>query len=640
MTIRALDQLLTRIGKRPAFVIALSTLWLILVGGIAFFWHLGSIGLIDETEPLFAEASRQMYTTGDWITPFFNGKTRFDKPALIYWCQAIAYSIFGVNEWAVRLPSAIAAMAVISLAFYTVQWQLAKQDALEQVFRPSRRWLTAGVVAAVMALNPEMIVWGRTGVSDMLLTGCIGSALLCFFLGYASQEGSEIGDREQGGHGEYHTPHTPPTVPNPHLPKKWYLACYVLIAGAILTKGPVGIVLPGLIISAFLLYLGKFREVMREMRLLLGMLIILVLSLPWYVLVTWRNGWNYINSFFGYHNIERFTEVVNGHTAPWYFYFLVVLLGFAPYSVYLPLSMARLKFWQRNYWCSQERSQQLGLFAFFWFVSIFGFFTIAVTKLPSYVLPLMPAAAILVGLLWSDLLKEHRLSKQTDILTSHTPRRAMARLYITSPTPPLPSSLLWTGWVNVIFVSAIAVALFYVPRLLGADPAAPQFRQMLQQSGLTTLGSVIWLVCAVVLAVVILRRRWRLLIGVNLLAFALFLIFVLTPALFLIDQERQLPLRELSAIAVQVQKPGEELVMVGFQKPTVVFYSQRPVNYIKMSAAAGDYVRKEAVNKTQSDSILVLAQPKKFPEMGLQSNSYQTLGKSGAYQLIRVFLNK
>ncbi|PMB00472.1 glycosyltransferase [Fischerella thermalis CCMEE 5268] len=626
MTIRALDQLLTRIGKRPAFVIALSTLWLILVGGIAFFWHLGSIGLIDETEPLFAEASRQMYTTGDWITPFFNGKTRFDKPALIYWCQAIAYSIFGVNEWAVRLPSAIAAMAVIGLAFYTVQWQLAKQDALEQVFHPSRRWLTAGVVAAVMALNPEMIVWGRTGVSDMLLTGCIGSALLCFFLGYASQEGSGIRDRKQGGYGEYHTPHTPPTVPNPHLPKKWYLACYVLIAGAILTKGPVGIVLPGLIISAFLLYLGKFREVMREMRLLLGMLIILVLSLPWYMLVIWRNGWNYINSFFGYHNIERFTEVVNGHTAPWYFYFLVVLLGFAPYSVYLPLSMARLKFWQRKYWCSQERSQQLGLFAFFWFVSIFGFFTIAVTKLPSYVLPLMPAAAILVGLLWSDLLKEHRLSKQTDILTS--------------PTPPLPSSLLWTGWVNVIFVSAIAVALFYVPRLLGTDPAAPQFRQVLQQSGLTTLGSVIWLVCAVVLAVVILRRRWRLLIGVNLLAFALSLIFVLTPALFLIDQERQLPLRELSAIAVQVQKPGEELVMVGFQKPTVVFYSQRPVNYIKMSAAAGDYVRKEAVNKTQSDSILVLAQPKKFPEMGLQSNSYQTLGKSGAYQLIRVLLNK
>ncbi len=214
MTIRAFDQLFNRIDKRPVLAIALSTLWLILVGGIAFFWHLGSTGLIDETEPLFAEASRQMYVTGDWITPFFNGKTRFDKPALIYWCQAIAYNIFGVNEWAVRLPSAIAAMSVIALAFYTVQWQLAKQDSLEQVFRPSRRWLTAGLVAGVMALNPEMIVWGRTGVSDMLLTGCIASALLCFFLGYASQEGSGIGDRGtgigdrgQGGNFSFPIPH-------------------------------------------------------------------------------------------------------------------------------------------------------------------------------------------------------------------------------------------------------------------------------------------------------------------------------------------------------------------------------------------------------------------------------------------------
>ncbi|BAZ67630.1 glycosyl transferase family protein [Fischerella sp. NIES-4106] len=633
MTIRAFDQLLNRIGKRPALAIALSTLWLILVGGIAFFWHLGSIGLIDETEPLFAEASRQMYITGDWITPFFNDKTRFDKPALIYWCQAIAYNIFGVNEWAVRLPSAIAAISVIALAFYTVQWQLAKQDALEQVFRPSRRWLTAGLVAAVMALNPEMIVWGRTGVSDMLLTGCIASALLCFFLGYASQEGSGIlqrkryanGDRGQGGISLSQSP----------LPNNWYLACYVLIAGAILTKGPVGIVLPGLIIGVFLLYLGKLREVVQEMRLLLGMLIILGLSVPWYVLVIWRNGWNFINSFFGYHNIERFTEVVNGHRAPWFFYFLVVLLGFAPYSVYLPLSMARLKFWQRQYWRSQERSQQLGLFAFFWFASIFGFFTIAVTKLPSYVLPLMPAAAILVGLLWSDFFQDKAIRDQGgqggnfSVLSSHT-----------SPTPLSPSSLLWTGWINVVFVSAIAVALFYVPRLIGADPAAPEFRQLLQQSSLTTLGSVIWFVCAVVLVVVILRRRWRLLIGVNLLAFALSLIFVLTPALFLIDQQRQLPLRELAAIAVKAEKPGEELLMVGFKKPTVVFYSHRPVNYIKMSAAAGDYVRTQAVQKTQTDSILVLAQPKKFPEMGLQANNYQTLGKSGAYQLIRVPLNR
>src|SRR4028119_824904 len=92
--------------RQPAVPWVLSTLWVLLISSLAFFWNLGSIGLIDETEPLFAEAARQMTVTGDWITPFFNGATRFDKPPLIYWLMVIAYKIFGVNEFAVRLPSA------------------------------------------------------------------------------------------------------------------------------------------------------------------------------------------------------------------------------------------------------------------------------------------------------------------------------------------------------------------------------------------------------------------------------------------------------------------------------------------------------------------------------------------------------
>ncbi|BAZ53219.1 hypothetical protein NIES4103_58920 [Nostoc sp. NIES-4103] len=619
---RTVGQWFNNIIRRPALAVTASILWLILIGWLAFGWNLGNIGLIDETEPLFAEASRQMLVTGDWITPFFNGETRFDKPALIYWCQAIAYAIIGVNEWAVRLPSAIAAIGVISLVFYTLHWHLAKSDELEQVSRPSRRYLTPALAAALIAFNPEMIVWGRTGVSDMLLTGCIASALLCFFIGYAGQGTGDWGLGTGQEYSQYPVPNHQSLFPN-----KWYLAFYVLIAGAILTKGPVGIVLPGLIVLAFLLYVGKLREVLREMRLMLGLVIILGLSVPWYLLVIWRNGWNYINSFFGYHNLERFTEVVNGHSAPWYFYFIVVLLGFAPYSVYLPVALVRLKLWQRSHWRNQERSQQLGLFASIWFLVVFGFFTVAVTKLPSYVLPLMPAAAILVALLWSDFFKD----------TNEVTKITKEKLITSSPSS---SSLIWSSWLNVVFLTALAVAMFHLSQLLGSDQAAPDFRLLIQNSGLPTLGGWILLTSAVGIGSLIIIRRWSLIIGVNLLVFVVFLSFILMPTAFLMDHERQRPLRELSVIAGQVQQPNEEFIMVGFKKPSVVFYSHKQVNFIKFTRDAVARIDKQASQPVKPTSLLILGEQKNIVKMDLQPDYYENLAAKGAYQLIRVSFKK
>ncbi|OYD98417.1 glycosyltransferase [Nostoc sp. 'Peltigera membranacea cyanobiont' 213] len=615
------DRWFNKIAKNPALSVTVSILWLMVIGWIAFGWNLGNTGLIDETEPLFAEASRQMFVTGDWITPFFNGDTRFDKPALIYWCQAIAYHMIGVNEWAVRLPSAIAAFGLICLAFYTIQWYLIKQDELEQVSRPTRRYLTSFTAAALMALNPETIIWARTGVSDMLLTGCMASALLCFFLGYAGKDGAGgwgLGTGKQGiaGSGEEFSQSRSET--NSPFPNKWYLAFYVLIAGAILTKGPVGIVLPGLIVGAFLLYVGRFREVLREMRLLVGMLIILGLSVPWYALVIWRNGWNYINSFFGYHNLERFTEVVNGHSAPWYFYFIVVLLGFAPCSVYIPVAVIRLKFWQRSHWRSVERFQQFGLFAWFWFASIFGFFCIAVTKLPSYVLPLMPAAAILVALLWSDLFQ--------DMETQQT----------TSASPPL----LWSGWLNVVFLSVLSTALFNITHILGTDPAISNFHELIQKSGLPVIAGVMWLVSAILVAGLLLSRQWKHIISINLIGFVAFVIFVLTPASFFIDRERQLPLRELSAVILEAKQPNEELIMLGFKKPSVVFYSHIHVNYLGFPQEAIEHIKNQAAKGLKPPSVLLLAEQKKFLQMDLQPDDYKSLSTKGAYNLVRVPFKK
>ncbi|MBE9189358.1 glycosyltransferase family 39 protein [Gloeocapsopsis crepidinum LEGE 06123] len=583
-------------GDRSIRAWIVSIAWLLVIGWLAFFWNLGSTGLVDETEPLFAEAARQMTVTGDYITPYFNEETRFDKPPLVYWLMAIAYSTIGVNEWAARLPSAFSAFALVCLGFYTLLFfgvgssDSDTRSTLREGQSPTpltpRSFFCAGLGAALIALNPETIAWARIGVSDMLLTGCMCSALLCFFLGYAQ-------------------PLKPQQV-------RWYLAFYVLAALAILAKGPVGIVLPGIIIGLFLLYVGKLGEVLREMRILWGSLLILAIAIPWYILVIGANGWNYINSFFGYHNIERFTGVVNNHSAPWYFYFLVVLLGFAPWSIYLPVAIAQTRFWQRSYWRSTHRSTHLGLFALIWFVAIFGFFTIAVTKLPSYVLPLMPAAAILVALLWSD-----RLNRRED---NH---------------PRTSRFLLWSHWLNIAFLLSLSAGLFVFPHLIGSDPAIPNLRESIQQSNLPVLAGLIWLVAAIAGIFFIIKRRWQGLLAVNLLGFIVFLAFVVTPAYFWMDQARQLPLRELSAIARQ-SEPNEELIMIGFKKPSVVFYTQRPVTYVREIEKAAAYIQELQSKTSQPFSIMLLSYPGRLQQLQPQLPQYQNLGEAGAYQLVRV----
>lgn len=618
--------------KHPTLAWGFSILWLLLISLLAFLWHLGSIGLVDETEPLFAEAARQMTVTGDWITPYFNSQTRFDKPPLIYWLMASAYNLIGVNEWAVRLPSALSAIALMVVGFYTLRrFGISRPAAVvpsldsgdEDSQNPTSKlqnqerqlWLSAWIGSALIALNPQTIVWARTGVSDMLLSGCMCSALLTFFMGYASQPQTTNGKTFWLS-----------------VKDRWYLAFYVLIALAILAKGPVGIVLPALIIGSFLLYLGNGWDVLREMRLIPGLFLILLLALPWYVLVILANGDAYIKSFFGYHNLQRFTDTVNGHSAPWYFYFLVVLIGFAPWSSYLPLAIARLRFWQRDRWRSSPRSTHLGLFALFWFAGVFGFFTIAVTKLPSYVLPLLPAASILVALLWSDQLtnggKRGTVAGGNVETSDDNPRHNK---------PRFSKFLLWSGWFNVVFLLIIAAALVLSPKLIGFDPAAPHLPALLRKSGLPVIGGVIWGTAAIVTAILLWgqrQRRW--LWSTNLIGMVAFIIFVVTPASFLMDSTRQQPLRELSAMVKQVARGNEQLIMIGFKKPSVVFYTQRPVFYFDRPQEAMRHIKKVVATQTNPRTFLILTEPKRLRRTKLQPREYTTLGNAGSYTLVRV----
>lgn len=644
------DWVLVRLMKwretQPRAAWILSALWLGIICSVAFLLHLGSIGLVDETEPLFVEASRQMTVTGDWITPYFNGETRFDKPPLIYWLIALGFRLFGVNEWTARFPSAFSAIALVVLGFYTLRRfgyprpgvvpaarldvpaarnssgitdaestpsdvapgsqaasspaDIFTADSADPIVDPAHPlpsssansvysphlslWLSAWIGALIMALTPEIIGWARMGVSDMLLTGCVGCSLFCFFIAYAQPE-------------------------HPKRQTAWYMAFYVLLGLAVLAKGPVGIVLPGLVVLAFLAVAGRLRQVLlREMHVMWGALIFFAIAVPWYILVIQANGQAYIDSFFGYHNFQRFTSVVNGHDAPIYFYVLVILLGFAPWSMYLPVAIARLRFWRWRDWQQQPRTAQLGLFALVWFVVILGFFTVATTKLPSYVLPLMPAAAILVGLLWSDALTR--------------PRQPQRGLVI-------------SAIFNLLLFVAFAGAGLLSPNWMTGDASMPNIGQAVRDSQIMVWSAGLWGLTAIAGLILLLRHQARWLWLVNGIGVMVFIIFIAMPAFFLVDEQRQLPLRQISATIVKTHRPQEPIVMLGFKKPSVVFYTQKPVKYFYPPEQAGEYARR-VLRHPDVSSVLVVGEQTKMINMGFAPDQMDVLERLTPYQLVRI----
>ncbi|WP_013322206.1 ArnT family glycosyltransferase [Gloeothece verrucosa] len=577
-----------------------SLLWLFLISWIGFFGNLGSIGLMDKTEPMFVEAARQMVVTGDWITPYWNGETRFDKPPLTYWLIAIAFKLFGINEWAARIPSALMAMALVMLGFYTLRY-FGISNPLSPPESPkddSKLWLSAWLGSGIIALNPAWIAWARTGVSDMFLASSMGMALLSFFLGYATEEKESPirGFSAKDG---------------------WYILFYVFMALAVLAKGPIGLILPVFIVSTFLFYLGNFKEVLQEMKWRRGGLIFLVIAVPWFILVTLANGQKYIDVFFGYHNLQRFTSVVSHHPGPWYYFIPVVLVGLIPWSIYLPVAVTQLGFWQRDVWRSSLRSTHLGLFCLFWFAVIFLFFSASSTKLPSYVLPAMPAGAILVALFWISLFDKKNKKKF-----------AKYRRFFKA-----------TAIANLIILLALAAASFYSPSLVDGDPRKPGFSSMLQQSGLPILGGLIWGLVTLGTIFLLLRRRdWRWLWIPNLIGFMAFISFIALPVARIKDTDSQLPLRQISSVITQVRQPKEELVLLGFIRPSLVYYTRQNVKFFNNQHRLIEDLQSE-LNDASSPTILLITEQKYLDRLGLTPQDYELLDQQGVYQLLRINKN-
>jgi len=411
----------------------------------------------------------------------------------------------------------------------------------------------------------------------MLLSACFGGSLLAFFLGYVESSWG------------------------------WYRAFYILMGLAVLTKGPVGVVLPSAIVLLFLFWAGKLREVLREMKPIRGTGIFLLVSVPWYVLAYIQNGNAFIESFFGVHNVERFTNVVNQHSGPWYYHLLIVLGGFFPWSLCLPAAITYVL--TQSKWKQEERSKHFGTFALVWFAVVLIFFTIAVTKYITYTLPLYPAAAILVTLWFVHHSSESRQSNW----------------------------LKFTVYFSIAISIAVGICIFYSPNWLNRDPAMPNLGLRMQQTGLQHIGASIWITAAIAGLILAVQRRLRWYWAVNLITFAAFILFFITPAVGVIDSVRQLPLRQIAAGTIEDQKPNEPIVMGtdAFEKPSLVFYTRQPITFINRTRLIQPYLQ-ELRQEGKVRSILLITTQTALQGTGLKPNQYQPLQQYSQYLLVRV----
>lgn len=303
-----------------------------------------SIYILDEAKN--ASCAREMLDRSDWIVPTFNNVLRMDKPPLHYYFMMLSYSIFGVNPFAARFFSAVfGALTILVCFLFTRKFAGA---------------LTATWTALVLLASVHLSIQFHLAVPDPYLIFFFTSAVMAFYA--AVKE------------------------------KKWkyILALYASIGLGTLTKGPVAIALPGLIFLLFLIFSKRFNwKEIKTLKPFLGVLIVLIIALPWYILVHIKTNGAWTEGFFFHHNLERFESEMEGHGGIFLLTILYVLIGLIPFAVFIVQAL-KLAF--------KNKKDDFVLFNLVAGLTIIAFFMVSQTKLLNYTVPSYPYLAILIAL--------------------------------------------------------------------------------------------------------------------------------------------------------------------------------------------------------------------------------------------------
>lgn len=344
----------------------ITTVLILVASALFLLWNLGGYSLINVTEARQAEIARQMWLTHDWITPRYNGEPYFDKPALLHWLIALGFTVFGPQEWVVRLPSAVSAIALLLATWFFISAVATRRLAL----------FTTGILAA----NPFTWALGRIGFHDMLMVFFMTLTLYLWF--WADQKQQRVA----------------------------YLWSFGSLAMATLAKGPLAVLLCLLILPLFYLGSGEWRQRVRQIPWGWGTLIFIALASPWYILVIRANGWDYIRYFFGDSNVSRFLSVNQNQWGPPYYYLLALCFFFFPWVVQLPMALWKT---MRQRWAPPARP--LDQFMSVWGLTVLVFMSLSATKLSWYLYPGLPAFAYLSARAWEQQPLQKRVNWKTGL---------------------------------------------------------------------------------------------------------------------------------------------------------------------------------------------------------------------------------
>lgn len=493
-------------------------LWLFgLEGGWLGGLEMGGLGLTDRDEGSNAEAAREMLETGDWISPTLNYEPRYAKPAFVYWLISGSYSLFGINEFAARFPSAISGLCVVLLQYGFVY-----------------RWLGAPLAwlsSIMLLLNMEFL-----GINRMVLTD---PELVVFttLAGYSFWQALQV---------------------SPKASRWWFICFYLAMGCGMLVKGPVGIIIPLVGVIPYLILTRQWKTFWQKGFPILGLALVLLVAAPWYVAMFQIHGEAYWAAAQA-NTTGRFMSSMEGHGGTIFFYLPILLLGFFPWSAFLPTMLYQsLKRW-KAYWNGHgfaTKEHNLEFFLSLWVVGLLIFFTLSATRLPHYIYPLFPASAILVALWW----------KRFQAQPSFTDWRISRRL------------LLGMGYVlGIAIIVAPAIFQHFMKQITKEFPAAVHvdFGWLPTIMGLViVLGTMGIRQCLDAET----KRSWAVAIAGGMMV--VFGLLAVKGGLPVYQQYFIEPPQQLATIAGYNLEKDDRLLQVGRKRPSLSFYAQRKVHFL------------------------------------------------------------